>query len=172
MFSSIVVRPVDHAHGPRVVKSGHTVVALRESQADGHYPNQCNHNLCRGGGEAGLQGVDDGHVPERGQKHFVHSYLSDVYLTGTYRNLGDLIKALPCVGVCALLSWKNKHIAFVPLCVTENSKCFQSIMIADMRQKYLTYIWWINFQKWLTHKRDPLTALNMCVNVYLINNHW
>lgn len=69
MFSSVVVRPVDHAHGPGVVKSGHTVVALRESQADGHYPNQGDHNLCRGGGEAGLQRVDDGHVPagERAQ---------------------------------------------------------------------------------------------------------
>lgn len=65
MCSSIIVRPVDQAHRPGVVKSRHAVVALRESQTDGHNPNQSNYNLCRGGGEAGLQGVDDGHVPER-----------------------------------------------------------------------------------------------------------
>lgn len=66
MCSSVVVRPVHHAHGSGVVESRHTVVALRESQREGYNPNQGDHNLCRGGGEAGLQWVDDGHVPEGG----------------------------------------------------------------------------------------------------------
>lgn len=62
MFSSIVVRPVDHADGSGVVKPRHAVVALRESQWDGYNPNESNHNLGGGGGETWLQWVDDGHV--------------------------------------------------------------------------------------------------------------
>lgn len=66
MLSSIVAGPVHHADGPGVVEYRHAVVALRESQTDGNHPNQANHHLSRGGGEAWLQGVDDGHVPVTG----------------------------------------------------------------------------------------------------------
>lgn len=65
MGSPIIVGPVDHAHGPGVIKSGHAVVALGKGQRDCHGPNEANYDLCGGGGEARLQGVDDGHVPER-----------------------------------------------------------------------------------------------------------
>ncbi len=81
MCSSVIIRPVDHAHSSWVVKSRHAVVALRESQQDCHNPYQGNHNLRRGGGEAGLQGVDDGHVPRRRQQGL------DIHIYPLHRNL-------------------------------------------------------------------------------------
>lgn len=81
MCSSVIIRPVDHAHCSWVVKFGHAVVALRESQQDCYNPYQGNHNLCRGGGEAGLQRVDDGHVPWRRQQGL------DIHICPLHRNL-------------------------------------------------------------------------------------
>ena len=66
--SSIIVGPVDHAHSSGVVKSRHAVVALRKSQRECDDPNQSYHNFCGGGGEARLQGVDDGHVPVKARR--------------------------------------------------------------------------------------------------------
>lgn len=61
----LFVRPLHHADGPRRVEPGAGEEALGEGQGAGHRPDDGDHYLCGGGGQPGLQGMNDGHVPIR-----------------------------------------------------------------------------------------------------------